>query len=698
MNPFTIHHENIILSFDFFKQNRLRFRTLLPEGVTLPAPLPAMVAHEAELDVALHCTGEDRAAFHGLKLVGSNPGLRLEFADRIETPHPHGRQVVFVHRDPSLRLKVESVYVFVAGCPVMRRFVRVINEGTAPVGIEHLGSALLHNMARLSTGPRDDRLRIHLAHNTWGAECQWLRDPPSRFGLTDDKGLSLMSVNNQGNWSSAAYLPMGMIEDIPAGVIWFWQIEHNGSWHWEIANVAGDLCLYTGGPDEEHHNAWKNLLPGQSYQSVPVALGCARGGFDEAVAALTRYRRAACLAPHPDNARCHVIFNDYMHCLMADPTTEKEMPYIEAAARAGCEYYVIDAGWYSELGETWWPTVGAWQPSRSRFGPAGLKGLLDSIRARGMTPGLWIEIEGVGVNSPLRDQPDAWFFCRHGRRVVDHGRLQLDFRNPAVRAHADAVMNRLIGGYGAGYFKIDYNMTFQTGTDHDADSPGQGLLEHGRAYLAWLEGVRRRHPQVTFENCGSGGCRMDYATLGQCQVQSSSDLQDYRRYPTLLVGALAAVLPEQLAVWSYPLADADARQASFNMVNAMFSRIHLSGRLAELAPDALRQVHTGLAIYKRHLRPVLPRSIPFFPLGLPRIVDPRSPVAVGLRDGEHTWLGVWRLDGEDTVTLPHPPPGKASLLYPRDLGIAVRRTKAGLRVKFPHPHMAALIRFRGNHG
>ena len=46
-----------------------------------------------------------------------------------------------------------------------------------------------------------------------------------------------------------------------------------------------------------------------------MALGCVNGGFDEAVAALTAYRRKACLRPHADNRNCPVIFNDYMNCL-----------------------------------------------------------------------------------------------------------------------------------------------------------------------------------------------------------------------------------------------------------------------------------------------------------------------------------------------------------------------------------------------
>ena len=94
---------------------------------------------------------------------------------------------------------------------------------------------------------------------------------------------------------------MAMVENTRLGLTWFWQIEHNGSWYWEISNVsardnnADDVYAYLGGPDDLHSAAWKSLKPGETYQTVPVAVGCVRGGFSEAVEALTRYRRLACL-------------------------------------------------------------------------------------------------------------------------------------------------------------------------------------------------------------------------------------------------------------------------------------------------------------------------------------------------------------------------------------------------------------------
>src|SRR5208337_1700827 len=111
-----------------------------------------------------------------------------------------------------------------------------------------------------------------------------------------------------------------------------------------LSNTSnGGTYLYLGGPDALHGEAWKLLRPGESYETVPVALGCVRGGFDEAIDALTRYRRNVLLRKDAFTSNCPVIFNDYMNCLNADPTTGKELPLITAAARAGCDYYVIDA-------------------------------------------------------------------------------------------------------------------------------------------------------------------------------------------------------------------------------------------------------------------------------------------------------------------------------------------------------------------
>ena len=65
--------------------------------------------------------------------------------------------------------------------------------------------------------------------------------------------------------------------------------------------------------------------------------------------------------------------------------------------------------------------------------------------------------------------------------------------------------------------------------DRGSDSLGDGLLSHNRAYLSWLEGEMKKYPEVIWENCASGGLRMDYALLSRMDIQSVSDQEDYRK-------------------------------------------------------------------------------------------------------------------------------------------------------------------------
>src|SRR5579883_63319 len=687
----TIEAKGLRAEFEFFHENLLRLKSILPTDFPEKGFYPSVGPEYGNL-VLVQVTGDGQQEHHGNKFIGGDPGLRLEYVEKHEQPAPGGRHVVIVQRDPKFQLRVESHFEINDFSAVFRCYTRIRNEGTNDVGIEYVSSATLYNFGNLTAGSPQDTLLFSYAYNSWKQEAQWKTAAPADLGWNDNAGFNLNAVvlNSIGSWSTIRYLPMGILQNPKAGVTWFWQIEHNGTWHFEISNTAnGGTYLYLGGPDALHGDAWKCLKPAEIYETVPVALGCVRGGFDAAVAALRRYRRNVLLREDSFTRDCPVIFNDYMNCLRGNPTTEKELPLIDAAAKAGCDYYVIDAGWYAEASENWWDSVGAWEPSKTRFA-GGLEYLVKLIQDKGMIAGLWLEPEVAGIHSSLRNKPDDWFLQRHGKRIIDNSRFLLDFRSPEVRAYMHSVVDRLTDRYGIGYLKLDYNNSAWGGDLH-ADSAGQGLLEHNRAVVAWLQQIRDRHPKLVVENCGSGGCRMDYAMLSQAQIQSSSDQEDYRKYPAILVGELAAVLPEQLGIWSYPLLRGNAREASFNMVSSMVGRIQQSGDLSQLQADAFQQVQSGIQIYKNTLASVIPKSIPFFPLGVPSLADRRSPIAVGLRTDKKDFLYVWRLEGEPEVLISAVNPGRARLLYPSSLGVSASLVGTNLQVSFPFPYMAAIV-------
>ena len=461
--------------------------------------------------------------------------------------------------------------------------------------------------------------------------------------LVQDKAIQRSSnhfhVSNTGNWSAKEYLPMAYLENRETGSSLYWQIEHNGSWHWEIGDQNGHLYLALGGPNELYSHWFKTLKQGESFTTVPVAVGVSAKGFDDSMAALTRYRRLI-RRKNRDNETCRIIFNDYMNCLFADPTTEKELPLIDEAARAGCEYFCIDAGWYAK--GFWWDAVGEWIESRERF-PNGIREVTDYIRSKGMIPGIWLELEVMGINCELAGKlPDDWFFTRHGKRVYDRSRYQLDYRNPEVRKYATSVIDRLIRDYGIGYIKMDYNIEPGIGTEYQAENPGEGLLEHERAYLKWLDGIFEKYPELVIENCSSGGLRMDYAMLSRYSIQSTSDEEDYRYYATIAANAPSGLTPEQAAVWSYPLPQGDREEVVFNMVNAMLLRVHQSGHLNVLSQERKDLVKEGLDYYKK-IRHDIKEAVPFWPLGLSQFND--EWVSLGLRAENKIYLAVWRRSG-----------------------------------------------------
>lgn len=564
-----------------------------------------------------------------------------------------GRKLEVITEDSITGLEAVCHMQFYDGISVVRSWTEVTNRGEEAQGLEYVSSFSLNGIDKEGLRPFDEKMELSIPHNAWQKELCWQTYTLGELGLSVSqpeimhRSSKTIGIGNTGNWSTKEYIPMGYLCNTETNSSLFWQIEHNGSWYWEISDQDGHVYLKLSGPNEHHNHWWKNLKPGETFLTVPVSVGSCIGGFDEAMGELTKYRRAI-RRRNEDNEQLRVIFNDYMNCLFGDPTTEKELPLIDKAAEAGCEYYCIDCGWYSD--GFWWDGVGEWFPSNARF-PGGFKEVTDYIRSKGMIPGAWLELEVMGIKCPKADKvPDNWYFMRHGKRVFDRSRYQLDFRNPEVREHASAVIDRLVTEYGIGYIKMDYNIEPGIGTEVNADSAGDGLLEHNRAYLKWLDGIFEKYPDLVIENCSSGGLRMDYAMLSRYSIQSTSDQEDYVRYATIAANAPSAVTPEQAAIWSYPLRKGDCEEVIYNMVNAMLLRIHQSGHLAELSADRFGYVKQALEYYKK-IRSDLKSALPYWPLGISQYSD--AWVSLGLKGAEKDYLAVWRRNSvEPVVSLP----------------------------------------------
>ncbi len=634
----------------------------------------------------VHVTGEDQNDHHGGKHTGHSGTGSLTYVSNKLHNHPHGKTVEFLLTDGKMNVSV--FYQLYDRIAALRTWCEVENISDEPLGLEYVPS---FSYVGFNEGkiPTNDSIRIHIPHSSWIREVNWKEYSPEDLGYdltVSSASTKRISVSNTGTWSAKDYLPMGAVENTEAKNTMLFQIENNGSWQWEISEQAGMMYLKLSGPCERENQWYRELKPGERFEGVKAAI-CVGEDFNAALAEMTKYRRTI-IRNNPENAAMPVIFNDYMNCLGAKPTEENEPPIIDLAAAAGCEYYCMDAGWYAD--GDWWATIGEWQPSAARF-PNGIQKIFDYVREKGMVPGIWLEIENMGVGCPMaKEFPDECFFMRHGKRVIDHERYHFDFRHPAVREYATSVVDRVVTEYGVGYIKMDYNIDGGIGTEVNADSFGDGLLGHGRAFLDWIRSIKEKYPFLVLECCSSGGMRMDYAMLSEGHLQSVSDQTNYLKNATIAACAPTAVLPEQGAIWAYPRQQFSDDAVVVNMVNAMLQRIHLSGKIWDQTESGMELIKEGVACYKT-FRHEIPTSIPFYPLGLPGFHD--DFMCLSFRCDSGVRMAVWRMETDkDTVRIPVATEnGTAKIVYPKKSDCTLKADKEGVTVTFPRPNMALIL-------
>ena len=72
---------------------------------------------------------------------------------------------------------------------------------------------------------------------------------------------------------------MGLLENTETGSNLFWQIEHNGSWHWEISDQMGNFYIQLKRLTETESRSEEFTL-GETFTTVPVCVGPRSAGDD----------------------------------------------------------------------------------------------------------------------------------------------------------------------------------------------------------------------------------------------------------------------------------------------------------------------------------------------------------------------------------------------------------------------------------
>ncbi len=512
------------------------------------------------------------------------------------------------------------------------------------------------------------RFRLHICKQAWSVEAQWHSGSLTDFGLNPIRflesgmqGPGRIIVSSNGSWSTGAYYPLVILEDLEKGEAYFMEHEGGLSWKITIGFWENNIVLDCTSADINLDGFFKKLAKGESFTTTKAVYGRVDGGFEEAIKALTAYKRAATAVQWKNNVPL-VCYNTFMGAVYGLPNEDNLKALIPAAAKMGCEVFCIDSGWYRAPGDTSFP-MGDYRPNDKLFGADGLAGIIKMISDYNMIPGLWFEFEAGGEGSVCARLNADTMHKRNGK-VISAARGFLDLTNPDVREYLFGETDRVYK-MGVRYIKNDYNCSTGIGVNTSGGTYNENERARAAALTDFIDEIYARYPDMIIENCGSGGMREDGDTLAHFHVQSTSDQELYFNYAPIAAASTALMPPEKAGNWANPYfvredenedfvknpnpsllqeRNKSGEATVFSMINGMVGVPFVSGRIDCFDEKNFLLAKEAVDVYKK-MRADTVKAYPVYPTGT-ATVGKREYVTLGLINDENKtmYLAVWRVN------------------------------------------------------
>ncbi len=621
--------------------------------------------------------------------VGTSEAITLRYVSHEQTKD----RLIITERNENI--EVVTAFSAYEGTDAVAVEKSIKNISCVPITIESASTLTLPLGMNIDNADKTYFYKFVQSHHS---ECQVRKFSLFDFGFFRSyaRNFKKLSFANIGSWSTKEELPQGIIEDGLTSKFVMFEIESNHNWYYELSTVGEEFYLSLIGNSSSAHRYARVLSQGETYTCARVAIASG-STLNETIGNMTKYRRYIA-GKSAEDRDLPVIFNEYMHLSWDEPCEKKTRGYAPMVAAAGAKYYIIDCGWHDDMEDGVWvyPYMGRWKESKKNF-PEGIRATTDYIRSLGLKAGLWIEPEIIGDKCAemLEYYDEDCFLHRNGARIHVGNKYILDFRAKKVRDYLTETIRRMVEDYGADYIKMDYNV--------DSGFVDGDFEEERKTYLKWADEMQTRFNGVLFETCSSGGMRMDYETLKHFSIVSTSDQIRDLMYPYIVGNVLSAVLPEQAAVWSYPVSapciggevdpnTVTCEKVVLNMVNAFLGRMHLASDLSKLSADKFNLVREGVE-YSEKLAEIKRKASPYFPLGFTDFSA--QTVSCGLKADENgrekLYLAVWVLRDNKTAKIPLTGAKSVALGYPNSVPTKFALSGDMLTVEFPESNSARIF-------
>lgn len=450
------------------------------------------------------------------------PMLEVVFSDQVRDLELVYSKAEVLTMDGYSVLKIEqkdtfypiSVTEYIRVLPeydLIEKWVEVANTGKkGEVKIENLQSGTIHL-------PKNEYELTHLS-GVWGAEYQ-----PLVTRLT--QGVKTIQVKDFRSFGSSffAVRPEGETSET-CGKVWFGTLQYSGNWRMDFEKQSTGEVQVVGGI-----NFWDqemSLKAGASFTSPKIIFGYTSEGMQGVSQNLAAYTREKVLPEGHRNQIRPVLYNSW-YATTFDVNEEHQLALAKTAKELGVEMFVIDDGWFKgRVNDR--AGLGDWTVDKNKF-PNGLKPMIEKINAMGLDFGIWIEPEMVNPNSDLyRAHPDWVFHFQNRTRHEGRNQLMLNLAREDVYNYLYTNFSNLLRENNIKFIKWDMNKALT-----DPGFPSASVGEQRAVRIKYVENLyrlidslRKEFPDVWFENCASGGGRVDLGMMARTDFSWASDNTD----------------------------------------------------------------------------------------------------------------------------------------------------------------------------
>ncbi len=410
--------------------------------------------------------------------------------------------------------------------------------------------------------------------------------------------------------------PMVILKNNLMGKIWYAQLGWSGGCRFTFDYNAkpDNTDTYLSFKAEiTSHNPMYVIDKKECFVTPEVHIGMICGDFDDAVYEMHSHIRKSVLnLPEADPAQALVGAGMGAE---HDMSVETSKIYIERMSEMGGEVFIVDAGWECppDKQTEWGDFTGINCPNADRY-PDGIREIVDYCHEKGMKFGLWTDIESIGRLCEDYERHPEW---RAENVFGERTRRLMDLTVPEVGQRVENELARMIEEYGIDLLRIDYN------TDHkeyfNVRDTGTGVAEcltmrHFKEVYRIYEKLKKRFPEVIFENCAGGGGRTDLGMMKNFNHTWVSDNQCAPLSVMITNGMTIALPPERVDRLFAGMNSHKFGSLDLQMRNTMLTHMSINVISPVTAPmneAQLEFVKHSIGIYKDFIRPFLSEAKTF---------------------------------------------------------------------------------------